>query len=130
MTEQIKASLASTDEENITATVFNYFNGYAHADYAQLDGAFSDKAAMFGVINDDSNQEAVGVWPDINEVIERWSKNNNNPDELTGEILHLNVVNGRIATVLFKFNNEYYDALTLAKVNGKWEIIAKVFIYQ
>ena len=63
MTEQIKASLASTDEANITATVFNYFNGYAHAAYAQLDGAFSDKAAMFGVINDDSNQEAVGVWP-------------------------------------------------------------------
>ncbi len=130
MTDKMNNSTNSDDEANISATVFNYFNGYAHADFATLNGAFSDKAAMFGVINGDSGQEEVGVWPDISEVIERWSKNNNDPNEFNGEILHMNVVNGRIATVLFKFNEEYFDALTLAKVNGAWEIVSKVFIYQ
>ncbi|MEM7331860.1 MAG: nuclear transport factor 2 family protein [Chloroflexota bacterium] len=129
MDEKIKNSTRSEDEANITATVFNYLKGYANADFAQLDGAFSNKAAMFGVVKN-SGAEEVGVWPNMKETIERWSANETPPRNLTGEILHMNVVDGRIATVQLKFGDDYYDALTLAKVNGTWKIVAKVFIYQ
>jgi len=46
------------------------------------------------------------------------------------EILSINAVDERMAVVLFKFNSSVYDAMTLVKVDGKWQIAAKVYIKQ
>lgn len=130
MEKLLKNYDTSEDEKKIAATVYDYFNGYVKADFAQLDGAFSDKAAMFGVIKDKGGEEEIGVWPNMNETIERWSANKIDPNNFDCEILHMNVVDDRIATVHLRFADQYYDALTLAKVNGVWEVVAKVFIHQ
>ena len=35
----------------------------------------------------------------------------------------MNVVDDRLAVVLFRSTTRFYDALTLAKVNNEWKII-------
>ena len=130
MSNVMTATESKEDKQGITTAVFDYLNGYKQANFDLLDNTFSSKASMFGVVKNDAGEEALDVWPDISEVIGRWSSNENPPGDLDGEILHMNVVDGRIATVLFRFGDGYFDALTLVKVAGKWEIAAKVFIFQ
>jgi len=50
--------------------------------------------------------------------------------ERDSAILDLHVTDGRIATVHFRSADRFYDTLTLVKVNGDWEIAAKVFVNQ
>ena len=130
MTIPMTKAERTADEQEIAATVSQYYNGYAQADFDQLDRAFAARASMFGVTINQDGEEEFGVWPDIGAVIKRWSANENPPRDLACEILHLSVVDGRIATVHLKFGDGYFDALTLVKVKGAWEIAAKVFVLQ
>jgi hypothetical protein len=62
----------------------------------------------------------------IDEVIERWVSKE--PAAREGEILSIDVTDGEIARVVFDYNGDYIDFLTLAKVRGQWKIIDKVFV--
>jgi len=46
--------VSSSDKRKIEAAVYDYFDGQGEADFARLDRAFNENAAMFGVREDDN----------------------------------------------------------------------------
>lgn len=123
---------SNEDKKAITAAVFDYFHGQGEGSRERLFRAFdADNSTMVGVVRSDDGKEAVRSWKDMNEVLSNWSANENpaggNRD---GEIISMNMVDDRLAVVLFRSTDRFYDALTLGKVNGQWKIIAKAFVLQ
>lgn len=132
VTPAAPAFAETADEAGIRAAVFDYFNGQTVASAEQLNRAFvADNATMMGLMRAQDGTETLRTWRDMNEVIANWSANPNpNAPARDGEILHMNIVDGRIATVLFRSTTQFYDALTLMKIDGQWRIVAKAFIRQ
>ena len=131
------ASLGAFAEEiphrvAIETAVFDYFHGQGEASSERLRRAFAaDHATMVGVVAGDDDSEQLRSWRDMNEVIDNWASNEHPPGGTRdGEILSLEIVDDRIATVLFRSTDRFYDALILANVSGQWKIIAKAFVYQ
>ncbi|MEE2691603.1 MAG: nuclear transport factor 2 family protein [Pseudomonadota bacterium] len=122
----------AADKAAIEAAVLDYFHGQGEGSIERLNRAFdADNATMVGVMKNDDGSEVVKSWKDMNEVLANWSKEPNPAAPARdGEILDMHVVDGRIATVLFRSTDRFYDALTLAKVNGQWKIVAKAFVRQ
>lgn len=122
---------SSSDRAEIRMAVMNYFEGQGEGSFERLDRAFNDDASMFGVVTDDEGEAYLRVWPKMSDVIVNWSKNPN-PDAPArdGEILSIDVADDRIATVLFRSTDRFYDALTLVKIDGDWQIASKVFVRQ
>jgi len=122
----------AADKVAIEAAVNDYFQGQGEASKDRLFHAFSaDHATMVGVVKDDSGKEIIKSWKDMNSVLNKWASNKKpvggNRD---GEILSLNIVDDRLAVVLFRSTNRFYDALTLTKFNNEWKIIAKAYVLQ
>ena len=120
------------DRAAIEAAVFDYFHGQGEASAARLHRAFSaENASMVGVRKGDDGVESVHSWKDMSEILANWSANENPPGaDRDGEIVAMEVVDNRLAVVLFRYTDRFYDALTLAKVNGDWKIVQKAFIEQ
>ena len=119
-------------EAAIEAAVFDYFHGQGEASAKRLNRAFAaEQATMVGVSRDDDGNESVVARKDMTEVIANWSANENPPGgDRDGEILALEMVDERLAVVLFRSTDRFFDALTLANVNGEWKIIQKAFVRQ
>lgn len=122
----------ATDKAAIEAAVNDYFQGQGEASQERLFRAFAaDHATMVGVVKDDNGQEIIKSWKDMNSVLNKWASNKKpvggNRD---GEIISLNIVDDRLAVVLFRSTNRFYDALTLSKLNNQWKIIAKAYVLQ
>lgn len=116
----------------IEAAVYDYFHGQGEASAERLNNAFAaEQATMVGVARDDEGNESVVAWKDMTEVIGNWAANENPPGgDRDGEILALEMVDERLAVVLFRSTDRFYDALTLAQVDGQWRIIQKAFVQQ
>lgn len=132
VTEPISLTAPSmSDRAKIKAAVMDYFDGQGEASFERLDRAFNDDASMFGVMTNDDGEAYLRVWPKMSDVIVNWSQNPNpDADPRDGEILSIDVADDRIATVLFRSTDRFYDALTLVKIDGEWEIASKVFVRQ
>lgn len=122
----------TADEAGIRAAVFDYFNGQTVQSAEQLNRAFvADNATMVGLMRAEDGTESLRTWRDMNEVITNWSANPNpNAPARDGEILDMHITDGRIATVMFRSAERFYDALVLVKVSGEWRIVSKDFIRQ
>jgi len=123
---------SNDDKAAITAAVFDYFHGQGEASHERLFRAFdADNSTMVGVVKNDDGKDAVRSWKDMNEVLSSWAANASPAGgDRDGEIISMNMVDDRLAVVLFRSTDRFYDALTLGKVNGHWKIIAKAFILQ
>ena len=119
-------------EKAIEAAVFDYFHGQGEASAERLFRAFAaDQATMVGVSRDADGNESVAAWKDMKAVLTDWAANENPPGgERDGEILALEMVDDRLAVVLFRSADRFFDALTLARVDGEWKIIQKAFVLQ
>lgn len=122
----------AADKAAIEAAVWDYFHGQGEASAERLFRAFdADNSTMVGVRRGDDGKDSVSSWKDMNAVLGRWAANENPPGgDRDGEILSMNMVDGRLAVVLFRSVDRFYDALTLAKVEGEWKIIGKAFVLQ
>ncbi|MEE4279325.1 MAG: nuclear transport factor 2 family protein [Halieaceae bacterium] len=112
---------AEGDFAAIRAAVFDYFDGINEVSRERLERAF-DASAELKNVGDDGRI----VAQPIAEVIERWMQKA--PAVRRGEILSIDVTDGEIARVVFDYNGDYIDFLTLARVQGQWKIIDKVFV--
>ena len=128
--EDTATFVSPSDQAEIEARVFDYFDGQGYADSDRLDRAFADNATMHGVMSAESGEETLRQWPNFQDTLRAWGSNDNPPGERDGEILSMSVVDGRIATVQFRSADRFYDALTLVKANGEWVIATKVFVRQ
>ena len=128
----ISAAVHAEDRAAIEAAVFDYFHGQGEASAERLNRAFSaEHASMVGVTKGDDGREQVRAWKDMSEVLSNWSANDK-PEggARDGEIIAMEIVDDRLAVVLFRYTDRFYDALTLANVNGDWKIVQKAFIAQ
>ena len=124
------AKAADPDKAAVKAAVFDYFEGQGEASLERLERAFHPDASMFGVLPNDDGEQALRVWPNMSDVVKNWAANDNPPGERDGEILSMDIVDGRIAVVQFRSTDRFYDSLTLVKIDGEWKIAAKVFVLQ
>lgn len=107
----------------IHAVVFDYLEGINTVDRERLERAFHPGAELKSV-----DEEGGLLARPIGEVIDRWM--NNAPGTRSGEVISMEINDGKIARVVFDYNGEYTDFLTVARVKGRWQIIDKVFIEQ
>lgn len=121
-----------SDEEQIRALVFDYFHGQGEHSRERLERAFAgDNATMVSIIPSQAGPETVRTFHDMNDVIDNWVESPNPANGARdGEIMEVHIFEGRLATVFFRYEDRYYDALTFAKINGVWKIVSKVFVRQ
>jgi hypothetical protein len=124
------AALAGDDTLGaIEAAVFDYFEGQSERSEERLSRAFAvDTTQMVGITMDEGGMEITSR--PIAEMVEAWSRGEPSGEKRTGRIVGMDVVEDRLATVLFDSNGRFYDALTLAKVGGEWKIVSKVYVIQ
>ncbi len=122
----------AADREAIKARVMDYFHGQGEASSERLNRAFAaEHATMVGVMKQDDGTESLRSWKDMGEILADWASREDPPGtERDGEIIEMEMVDGRLAVVLFRYTDRFYDALTLAKVNGQWKIVGKAFVRQ
>ena len=117
----VAAQAEADDFGAVRAAVFDYFDGINEVSRERLERAFDPSAELKNV----GANGAIVAQP-IDQVIERWMAKE--PEAREGEILSIDVTDGEIARVVFDYNGDYIDFLTLAKVQGRWKIIDKVFV--
>ncbi len=125
----IAADADEADKAAIKGVIEDYFDGIGAADAERLNRAFAaDKAAMIGVVNTENGPE-LRAFKDMEAVIANWA-GDPNPEGVgrDGEIMDINIVDGRIAMVMFRYKDEYYDVLTLVKLGDSWKIATKTFV--
>jgi protease I len=115
--------IQSEDIAAITKTVFDYLEGINELDRNRLEGAFHPSASLKSL-----RESGELVVEPIAEAIARWMQGR--PARRSGRVLAVDIADTQIARVVFDYNGEYTDFLTLARVQGKWRIIDKVFIRQ
>lgn len=117
----------ANDVEKITESVMNYFDGIGEASKQRLDKAFNLKAQMITPSQNKQGESELKVW-EIVPTIKHWSDGKPAKKERIGKILNMHIMDSRLASVSFDSNDEYYDLLTLAKMDGEWKIINKAYI--
>jgi hypothetical protein len=115
------AGASEEDFAGIRAAVFDYFDGINEVSRERLERAFDPSAELKNV-----GADGTIVAQPIAAVIERWMARE--PAGREGEILSIDITDGEIARVVFDYDGAYIDFLTLAKVQGGWKIIDKVFV--
>jgi hypothetical protein len=113
----------SEDIAAITATVFDYLEGINRVDRQRLERAFHASATLKSL-----GESGTLVVEPISEAIARWMRGS--PTARSGRVIAVHLAGTEIARVVFDYNGEYTDFLTLARVQGEWRIIDKVFIPQ
>lgn len=118
----------SADDQAVRAAVFDYFEGQGERSQERLERAFHNDARMvFTAEGDDGEPELRSLH--MEEVIPNWAQG----EPVTGregQILSLDVVDGRMASVIFDSDGRFLDQLTLLKIGPDWKIVSKVFIRQ
>lgn len=128
-TPSIAEEPAHADKVAIEGVIQDYFDGIGAADAERLNRAFAaPTAAMVGLSKTREGVE-LRAWKEMETVIANWAENTE-PEGAgrDGEIIDMIVADGRIATVMFRYKDEYYDVLTLLKVDGVWKIVTKTFV--
>jgi hypothetical protein len=109
----------------ITATISDYFNGVFNGDVDLLRSAFHPQTLVSGDVNGQPYFKTLDQYLD-------GVKNRKSPFELGQqfkmEIISIEIINMiavvKARLVMFEFN--YYDLLSLSKIDGKWVIVNKL----
>lgn len=109
----------------ITATLANYFNGVFEGDTELLASAFHPQSLLSGDVNGQPYFKTLDQYLD-------GVRNRKSPLELGQEfrmeILSIEIINMiavvKARLIMFEFN--YYDLLSLSKIDGKWVIVNKL----
>lgn len=109
----------------VSAVLSNYLNGVFNGNIELLRTAFHPQALVFGDVNGSP------YFKTLDEYLE-GVKNRKSPFELNEkfrmEILAIEIINSiaiaKVHLPMFDFN--YYDLLSLNKINGEWVIVNKL----
>ena len=113
------------DIENLIA---NYFEGIFYGDIAKLENCFHDNAYLYGDI------KGVDYLKSAKAYLE-GVKNRQSPKDLN-ETLKMKIIGidimGKIAMAKLHvpmLGHNYYDYLSLTKIDGDWKIVNKIFTH-
>lgn len=114
--------------EEIKNTIFDYFQGVYNGDVEKLASVFHSQALLFGDIKGEPYFKPLADY--IDGVKSRKSPADMGEDfnmEILGIEILGSVAIAKLHVPMLGYN--YYDFLSLALVNGKWEIVNKVFTH-
>ena len=113
----------------ITAVVEKYFKGVTTVNMQLLKEALDTEAThLKSVITGADGMEKINTESGA-DAMQRWAKGTAN--HAKGEIIALDVIDDRVAIVQFDFRfgeKRFLDILQLAKMNGVWKIVNKMFV--
>jgi len=112
--------------KKIESLINNYFEGVFYGDISKLKACFSINAYIYGDIN--SNEYCKRIDEYIGSVTVRKSPNDLN-EKLEMSIIGIEVL-GKIAMAKLHMpmlGYNYYDYLSLFKINDEWKIVNKIF---
>ena len=118
----------SADEAAIRKTVDAYYQGVISADRKLLERAWDVPSGHMKHIRQGKNADAVTVTP-ISTAIGWWTRVR--PKQSSSEVLSADVVDGKMASVKFRFvfdKWDYTEFLTLLKLTGQWKIVDKTYV--
>jgi hypothetical protein len=118
----------AADNAAILVTLSKYFKGIFTGDVELLRSSFHLESLVFGDINGQAYAKS------LNQYLE-GVKNRKSPQELNErfrmEILSVEIINSiaiaKVHVPMFDFN--YYDLLSLNKINGEWVIVNKLLTH-
>ncbi|MCK8520506.1 nuclear transport factor 2 family protein [Aquimarina sp. D1M17] len=112
----------------IETVIANYFEGIFYGDISKLSSCFHKDTILYGDI------EGANYVKNLDEYLD-GVKNRKSPSEL-GEALQMKVIGidvmGKIAMVKLHvpmLGYNYYDYLSIVKVNQQWKIVNKLFTH-
>lgn len=109
----------------ITAVLQNYFNGVFKGDTDLLRDAFHSQALVAGNVNGQPYFKTLDQY--LDGVANRKSPFERG-ESFRMEILSIEIINliavAKVRLPMFEFN--YYDLLSLTRIDGKWVIINKL----
>jgi len=112
-----------SDYDAITKTVQHYIDGAMSGKGADMKPAFHKDATIFGYTGPDLLAGPIQLLFD-------WNDQNGPATELQARITSIDIVD-TIATVRLELDNwtgyRFTDQFTMLKVDGKWQIMCKVF---
>ncbi|AUP78109.1 nuclear transport factor 2 family protein [Flavivirga eckloniae] len=114
--------------KNIENLITNYFEGIFHGDIIKLEACFHKNVNIYGDI------KGVDYLKNINEYLE-GVKNRQSPKDLN-EDLKMKIIGidimGKIAMAKLHvpmLGYNYYDYLSLVKIDNTWKIVNKIFTH-
>lgn len=111
---------------SIQKTIFNYFEGVFYGDTKKLEPAFHPQCLLIGDIN---GQPYFKSLPEYLENVRNRKSPESSGEEFLMRILSIEVVNNvaiaKLHVPVLGFN--YYDFMSLNKINKEWVIVNKVF---
>lgn len=114
--------------KEVSSVITNYFNGIYNGDVSLLVEAFHPQALLFGDIN------GTPYFKSATDYIE-GVKSRKSPQEL-GESFKMKIIsieivsdNAIVKAHLPMLGYNYYDYLSLAKINNNWKIVNKLFTH-
>ena len=118
----------SENIKEIESLLTNYFQGIFYGDIEKLETCFHENAFLYGDI------KSVAYLKSIKEYIEEV-KNRQSPATLNEafnmETIGVDII-GKIAMAKLHvpmLGYNYYDYLSLAKINNEWKIVNKLFTH-
>jgi hypothetical protein len=118
----------SRSVKEIEGLITNYFEGIFYGDVAKLASCFHENVFIYGDVKE------VDYLKSVEEYIE-GVKNRKSPNELN-ETFKMNIIGvdiqGKIAMAKLHvpmLGYNYYDYLSLVKINNDWKIVNKLFTH-
>lgn len=125
-------SESSESYAEIRNVLYNrYLGGQKDSSVETIRRAFHSDSVMFFPRSDKAGKSYLQKWTDMHSTVVQWAEPGApdlNFDNF--EILSMDVVDERMAVVIFKIEDRVYDAITLLKIENDWKIVSKVYIRQ
>jgi hypothetical protein len=121
------AQKSSSDHEAIIRAAHDYALGVANHDVARLERAFAMDQAQLKLVLEENGTPVIYVIP-IRDLMEKvWLQIPQSPDHFV-EVMNINVIEGKYATIVINNNNQFFDQLSLYKIEDEWKIVDKLAI--
>ncbi|MBQ4804659.1 nuclear transport factor 2 family protein [Aquimarina sp. MMG015] len=114
--------------KDIEKVITNYFEGIFYGQVDKLASCFTDNVFVYGDINGVPYKKSVIEY--LEGVKERKSPNDLN-ETFKMEVVGIDII-GNVAMVKLRvpmLGYNYYDYLSLTKVNDNWKIVSKIFTH-
>ena len=129
MEEQVvpRDTTVASDLADVETTLRMYFDGMYEGDIDKLSEAFHLQSHLYNIVDDKAVAKPVNDWYDI---VRKRTSAASVSHERTDRILTIDFNGPAIAFAKVEGSRpqvDFTDYLTLLKVGGRWQIIAKVF---
>lgn len=121
----MKKQTVTTDSQAIAQTIDRYFTGIYEGDVTLLGSTFNPGALLFGDVKGVPYAKTLDQY--LDGVQHRQSpKDSGKP--FKGEIITIDVINSiaMVKTRVKMYDFNYYDLLSLHKINNQWLIVNKM----